>query len=340
MKNFIKYFLSVFILSFYSCTEFYFQVQNESNDLIIGRTLDVSSKEPCVIVVENKIGQTIHSGTPLGINNISKTVLYKWLSITSFAQEDFFCEAINNVGLKVSALFFPETTYVNGLAAEANNSVNVLSFAKIILATCATAEEAAELIDGHIFWAPLITDLIFNGVRCPFHIIITDSNGDGIVVEIENGVPTIYENNTHVVTNTPSYDYHLKNIRNLIVLKSENTESEVFNGINYDMMGHGNGFYGLPGDFTSTSRFLRVFYLLNNVSISDNIEDGIILVQNILGAVRVSDGLSKDDLTTWETIITKDEIYIRNYDYQSYKKIDISSVLENIDGWSSNINDL
>ncbi len=106
------------------------------------------------------------------------------------------------------------------------------------------------------------------------------------------------------------------------------------------MVGHGNGLFGLPGDFTSTSRFIRVFYLLHNIIIPYLLSDGIVMAQNILGSVRVSDGISNSDLTTWETITTKDKIFIRNYDFVDYKEIDISTFLENVDGWSVNINDL
>jgi penicillin V acylase-like amidase (Ntn superfamily) len=333
-------FFILFPLILFPCTEFYFQVNNDDKDLIIGRTLDVSSKEPCVIILNDKVGQVLSTGTESGTINLSKTVLYKWLSITSFAQEYFFCEALNNVGLKISMLFFPEATYAQGKFKELKRSVNMLEIVPIALATCSTADEVRRLFKGTVIWCPEIVELLFDGKNCPFHIVATDSLGKSIVIEIVNGFPVIYDNNTHVVTNTPTYYYHIQDLRNFIRTTSDNSESIEFNGISYKMMGHGNGFFGIPGDYTSTSRFNRIFYFLQNINIPNDLNSAISLAQNLLCSVRVSDGLVADDLTTWETILTKDTIYFRNYNYSLYKGLSISEIFSHEDGWFSYIDNL
>ncbi len=333
MKNKFFIFFITCVLNFYPCTEFYFQVDNFSKDLIIGRTLDVSIKEPCVIILNDRVGESISTGTSSGIVNLTKIVLYKWFSITSFAQRYFFCEALNNVGLKVSMLFFPEATYASGIFKDLKRSVNMLEIVPMALATCSTAAEVKRLFKGTVIWCPELVELLFHGKNCPFHVVVTDKNGDSIVIEVIHGFPKIYENNTHVVTNTPEYSYHIQNIRNFIKTTSSNLESKTFNHIEYKMVGHGNGFLGIPADYTSTSRFIRVFYLLQNVNIPSSLNEAIPVAQNILCSIRVSDGINDDDLTAWETIMTKDKLYVRNYNFKYYREFDISEIFSHENGW-------
>ena len=58
------------------------------------------------------------------------------------------------------------------------------------------------------------------GAPAPLHLVATDSTGESIVIEYENGELHIYDNTLGVMTNAPSYDWHVLNLRNYPQLDS------------------------------------------------------------------------------------------------------------------------
>ncbi len=80
----------------------------------------------------------------------------------------------------------------------------------------------------------------------PFHYAVTDSTGASIVIEYTERGLTVYDNTVHAVTNNPSYDWHLTNLRNYIGLQSENRESMTIGSESFAPFGQGSGLLGLP----------------------------------------------------------------------------------------------
>lgn len=87
-------------------------------------------------------------------------------------------------------------------------------------------------------------------------MIVTDSTGKAFVLEFTKGITTIHQAPLGVVTNGPNYDWHIGNLLNYTNLdtplphrKVEDLKSLKFGG--------GNRLFGIPGDLSSPSRFLR-----------------------------------------------------------------------------------
>lgn len=99
------------------------------------------------------------------------------------------------------------------------------------------------------------------GISLPQHCVFMDETGDCIVVEPSlPGEFRIFDNPIGVMTNTPPFDWHLINLENYA-----NLNDQIYPGIqmekhNVFSPGKGSGLLGLPGDFTSTSRFIRAAY--------------------------------------------------------------------------------
>jgi choloylglycine hydrolase len=105
--------------------------------------------------------------------------------------------------------------------------------------------------------------LMCNKETCPqLHYLVTDENGASIVVEFKGGKAKIFDS-IGVITNNPTYDWHITNMKNYIGLQSLSRENAVFNGKTYDKLGNGTGAVGLPGDFTPPSRFVRAMFFLS-----------------------------------------------------------------------------
>jgi choloylglycine hydrolase len=140
-------------------------------------------------------------------------------------------------------------------------------------------------------------------IRPTVHYIISDAGGDHLIIEfIEGGVRT-YTNQTGILTNDPSYDWHLTNRMYYENLSLE-TNPKLWNG---EML-YGSGQLGSPGDPTAASRFIRASLLTQSVFQPQNIQQSISLAQTILQTIAVPHGTvllgSKEnyDWTQWSMI--------------------------------------
>jgi choloylglycine hydrolase len=99
------------------------------------------------------------------------------------------------------------------------------------------------------------------GKAPPVHFFIADSGGDSLVVEYRGGKPVFYNNPVGVVTNNPTFGWHLQNLRNYGHLSAKPFDSKTWGDLEVAPLSPGSGLLGLPGDFTSTSRFVRAVVL-------------------------------------------------------------------------------
>ena len=96
------------------------------------------------------------------------------------------------------------------------------------------------------------------------HWIISDRN-ECITVEFVKEGMMIYDNKVGVLTNNPIFPYHIWNLSNFYYLTNKSDtkeESLITDGINFHSRGRGS--LGLPGDYTSASRFVRASYVKAN----------------------------------------------------------------------------
>jgi len=66
---------------------------------------------------------------------------------------------------------------------------------------------------------------MINDVAPQLHFLITDRNGKGLVAEYIKGKVKLYDVNSNVkiMTNAPTYDWHLLNLRNYLNLSNQTT---------------------------------------------------------------------------------------------------------------------
>ncbi|MFP4049908.1 MAG: linear amide C-N hydrolase [Desulfovermiculus sp.] len=71
----------------------------------------------------------------------------------------------------------------------------------------------------------------------------------------------IYDNPVGVVTNNPYFDWHLQNLRNYGYLGDGPFETRTWGDMEVTPLAPGSDLLGLPGDYTSPSRFVRATVL-------------------------------------------------------------------------------
>ena len=100
------------------------------------------------------------------------------------------------------------------------------------------------------------------GIALPQHAVFHDGTGSSIVVEPSiEGEFRIFDDPIGVITNQPSFDWHLKNLYNYGNLSPKINKIKDLNGTQILSSGKGSGFFGMPGDFTPQSRFIRAVFL-------------------------------------------------------------------------------
>lgn len=198
-----------------------------------------------------------------------------------------YYDAFNEAGLAAAALNFP----ANAVYFEKKPQlINVASYELItfILSHCSNLSEAVALL-----YKINITNDSFNSElpSTPLHWIIADKSG-AITVESVSGGVEIYENPFGVMTNSPEFSYHLLRVSDFMKLDSVQPENKICPTVNLSYYSGGIGAIGLPGDFSSTSRFIRAVFLKNH-SVCEEVSHAFDIMENLSvpkGAVVTEDG--------------------------------------------------
>ena len=96
----------------------------------------------------------------------------------------------------------------------------------------------------------------------PLHWSVNDRSGDSLVLEYTKDGRKIFFNSISVFANHPTFDWHLVNLNNYVNLQRDTLLSKEYtdhlgNKHTLKSPGDGSGMLGVPGDFTSPSRFVR-----------------------------------------------------------------------------------
>lgn len=184
--------------------------------------------------------------------------------------EDYplYYEATNEKGLSMAGLNFPESAHYCEVA---ENTDNVSPFELIpwILGQCACVTEALELLQRvnlvNIPFAPQLP-------LTPLHWLLSDKE-QSIAVESTIQGLRLYQDDVGILTNEPPFDYHMFHLRTFLQT-SPKPALDRFSG-SYQLISFSNGMgsFGLPGDYSSSSRFIRAAFVKLN-SLSDGTEVG------------------------------------------------------------------
>ncbi len=233
-----------------------------------------------------------------------------------------YFDATNEKGLSVAGLNFPENAFY---FKEAAGKLNVASYELIprILCFCETAEQAKELIS-----KINITDREFAASMppSPLHWIVADKHQTLTVEQTSDGLK-IYNNPTGVLTNNPPFHMQLQNLANYMHVTAHEPENLFSHKIKLMPYSRGMGAMGLPGDFSSASRFVKCcFVKLNCVfgeAEKENVEQFFHIldsVAQIKGCVEVGESY---EITNYSSCCNTDKGI---YYYKTYMNSQICAI--------------
>jgi choloylglycine hydrolase len=198
-------------------------------------------------------GTSFQGRTPEGNTGLQWDAEYGFAG--TLLMDRVFCTGLNEKGL--AAGFF----YHDGFAGYADFDVkkadqsmapgDVLSF---ILSSFSTLEEVRDGLTQEHVVAVVDPDL---HKTVPMHLMVTEPGGKCMVIEFKDGQVTFFDNPVGVIANNPTFDWHLTNLRNYGFLSQKPFKAEKWGDLEITPLAAGSGLLGLPGDFTSPSRFVR-----------------------------------------------------------------------------------
>lgn len=206
-----------------------------------------------------------------------------------------YAEAVNEKGLAMAGLNFPD----NACYREASgNGLEIASFEMIawFLGKCASVDEAEQYL-----CRLCVVDTAFSEQMppAPLHWMLADQNRCVVIEAVRDGLK-VYDNPVGVLTNNPSFDFHLLNLNNYMNLTAGHPENRFADGVALRPFAQGMGAVGLPGDASSVSRFVRAAFLKWN-SVSDRTEEAnISQLFHILDAVAMVRGSVVTDQGTYD----------------------------------------
>ncbi len=177
-----------------------------------------------------------------------------------------FFDAINEKGLFMAGLLFPENAeYFPGNSDKIN--ITPFEFIPYILGNFSSVSKAKAILENiNLLDVPFSKDLPLS----PLHWILSDKENSLTIESTKDGLK-IYDNSTGVLTNNPPFDIQLYNLSNFMGLSTKEPHNTFSPFLPLRVFSRGMGALGLPGDFSSQSRFVKTCFLKEN-SVSEDTE--------------------------------------------------------------------
>ncbi len=243
-----------------------------------------------------------------------------------------YYDAVNEKGLCMAGLnFVGSACYRNGVKDKIN--IAQFEFIPYILAKCASVNEALEELKQINVTGLPYSD---NMPAAQLHWIIADRQKAITVEFVEEGLK-IYDNTVGVLTNNPTFDKQLFNLNRYIGLSPRDPVNTFSKDLKLNVYSRGMGAIGLPGDFSSQSRFVKAsFVKLNSVS-GNSEEESINQFFHILSSVEHPRGAciigdNKFEITIYTSCCNADKgiYYYVTYENRTITAVDMHG--ENLDG--------
>ena len=294
----------------------------KTNDFYFGRNLDVERSYNERVVV-----------TPRNFNLKMRCVeaLKHHYAIIGMATviDDFplYFDATNETGLSIAGLNFPENAEYKAINNKLNN-ITPFEFIPYILGKFKNINEVEKELKNIN-----LVNISFNKnlPLSPLHFIISDKTKSITVESVKDGLK-IYENPVGVLTNNPTFDYHLINLNNYMSLSEEMSKNNFSNKLNFNNYSLGLGALGLPGDFSSASRFIKATFVKYKSKSGSGENESVNQFFHILDSVAMPKGCvlvrnNQYEYTRYSSCCNVDKgiYYYKTYDEFNIKKININS---------------
>ncbi|MBF0555636.1 MAG: linear amide C-N hydrolase [Nitrospirae bacterium] len=336
-----------------ACTDI--QLTAKDGAVLVGRTLEwegVLKKAPdgTSYLASNlnyavrawPAGIKITSTKPDGTAGASWTTKYAYFGFADKGSPDLLLDGQNSAGLSVEALEFAEYANYQDVKPTDKDVIATDDIDSWLLGNFDSVDDIKRELPKMTVWGKPNLAIPLPLKQVPeVHLVVHDKSGKSIIIEYIRKKLHIYDNELKVMTNSPDYT-SMSNNSNKYVNLSQGDALRA----SCDIKGQSDnrnraGTIGLPGDYSSPSRFVKAAYLVFFGKQPDTAKEGVRSVIHILnnvdiplGAVRekMSDGNCSMDYTQWKVIkdLKNGIWYIDTFqNIGSIVKIDLNEVFAN-----------
>jgi choloylglycine hydrolase len=315
-----------------ACTDF--RVLTKDGATIIGRSLefglDLKSH-----VVSTPRNTAFSSQAPDGSPALSWKSKYGYLYMDAL-NTPIVLDGMNEEGLSFEYLYLPGYTQYQTVPANgASHALPYYLFGNWILGNFKTVDEVRAALKNIVVFQQAIPGLPANQTF-EVHAIIHDATGKELVVEFVKGQMMLHEG-VGVVTNGPTYEWQVNNLKNYLQLSPYTPQPITANGFTYSSNGQGSGMLGVPGDQSPPSRLVKTAAYLKFALPSNNAAEGVTLAEHVLNSVDIPLGVSRAkeangqdsyDYTQWIVIkdLTNKVFYYRTYNDQTFHSVSLKQL--------------
>jgi choloylglycine hydrolase len=264
----------------------------EDNSVVSARTMELGGGLiPWGLVVVPR-GTSYEGSTPWGRPGLKWTAKYAFAGANSFGLPHV-ADGVNEAGLATGAFMFANyAEYQKVTERDAGVTLASFELATWILSSFATVAEVKEGLS-KVKVAAVAFDVPGWGGGAPFHWFVVDESGAAAVVEYVGGELKVHDDPLGVITNAPTFDWHVTNLKSYVNLSPRDVPELTLGSVAVTQFGHGTGLHGLPGDFTPPSRFVRAVFLKSAVVPVKTADEAVVQAFRVLnqfdiplGAVR------------------------------------------------------
>lgn len=244
-----------------------------------------------------------------------------WIGGIGVVKENYplLADAINEHGLAFCALSFEKNaTYYPLYKTKENYAPYELPL--YLLSCCKNLEEVKEkLLNINILNEHFSKDVLLTSL----HYMFAYDNKSIVIESCRDGI-FVYDNIYNVLTNNPRYECMLTHLNNYLNLSNE----DPINNLNNSYFSYGLGAIGLPGDYSSVSRFVKMNFIKDNIVIDQ--KDNIIQFFHALDCVKMPYGVIKTTLgyeyTRYQCCYNLNErkLYLKKYEQIELKTFDFN----------------
>lgn len=235
-----------------------------------------------------------------------------------------FSDAMNEKGLAIAGLNFLNNAYYFEYKEDKIN-ITPYELPLFLLGTCSNVEEVKNVLKN----INLLNEPFSNEIPLAYlHFMVSDLKKSIVIESTKEGL-NVYDNDLNVLTNNPEFSYHKNNILNYLNLSIDDPINNKFENISY-----GQGLIGLPGDYSSMSRFVKAYFVKENIIFNDNqINQFFYCLDSVfmpLGLVKAKDGF---EYTRYQSCydLKKGKMYYKSYNDRSIKCVSFYDFIGNND---------
>lgn len=238
-----------------------------------------------------------------------------------------YFDAMNEKGLCMAGLNFVGNAFF-GKEKDGCDNIAVYEFIPWILSQCENVNEAMFLLEKiNLIDKPFSKDL----PTAQLHWLLSDKNRSITIECMKDGLH-IHNNPVGVLANNPPFPYQMHNLNNYMHLSSENPANRFSQCIEFPVYSKGMGAIGLPGDWSSQSRFVRTAFVKMNSKKEKDETASVNQFFHILGSVNQVKGCTVTadgcEYTVYTSCMNADKgiYYFNTYENRQLNAVDMNSI--------------